>query len=268
MKHGGDLPPGVGLILCEGPEDRAFWNGLLKFRGWDRVDPKTGRGGGEGDRRPYTLGTPDRPDAAPRPYVEVLPVGGYGELEKALRTQLRKDAVKQVVREVLLNFDTDLSEQDVEKGLTGKTPATVRRNLDAKKLPCVLEPDDSIRLTTTGTRVALTPWTSEGETRPGVPEKQTLERLVCDAVATAHPRRAAAVHAWLDSRPDVDPEVEPHRHKSAALSYYAGWYTGGGSFAFYEGLWRDDPVAEELERLLTETGVWAAVGRLLGEDGR
>ena len=264
MRDGNDLPPGVHLVLCEGPEDRAFWNGLLKARGWDRVEPKAGRGGA-GEQPAYTLGTPDRPGAADRPYAEILPVGGYDRLEKALRAQLKEDRTKRVLREVLLNFDTDLSDADVERGLTGKTPAGVGTGLRAKGLPCGDEGDGRLRVEGTECRITLVPWSSGGETRPGVPEKRTLERLVCDALAAARPGWAAAVAGWLDSR-GVGPAAEPHRHKSAALSYYAGWYPGGGSFAFYERLWEDPPVAAELERLLTAAGVWAAAGRLLGHE--
>ena len=259
MRDGDDLPPGVHLILCEGPEDRAFWNGLLKFRGWDRVHQKAGR-----DERAYTLGTPDKPGADDRPYVEVLPVGGYDQLERALRAKLKEDRTKRVLREVLLNYDTDLSDADRERGLAGKTPAGVREGLRAKDLACDDENGGRLRITGTDCRITLVPWKSAGPKRDGVPKKETLERLVCDAIATAHPARAAAVEAWLNARPEIDPAAEPHRHKSAALSYYAGWYPGGGSFAFFEGLWRDPPVTAELEKSLTAAGTWAAVDRLLG----
>ena len=276
MRNGDDLPSEIHLVICEGAEDRAFWNGLLKARGWDRVKAKTGRDaagrkgvkdgrGQDPGQPPYTLGTPDRPDAAERPYVELRPSGGYGDLERTLHNLLVEDRPTNLIREVLLNFDTDLSDEDIAKGRTGKKAHTVAANLRSKGLPAKEREDGGVNLADADCRITLVPWDSPGETRPGVPEKRTLERLVCDALAAARPEWAASVEAWLASR-GVDPAAEPHRHKSAALSYYAGWYPKGGSFAFYEQVWGDPPVAAELERLLTQSGAWAAVGRLLGAD--
>ena len=286
MIRGDDLPPAVHLILCEGPEDRAFWNGLLNARGWDQVKEKSGRirvvrrrsgrtntrsdaANAGGDRRPYTLGTREPsdkdPDPPPRPYVEVHPAGGFGNLLKTLRSLLEEDRADAVIGRVLLNFDTDLSDKDVLAGKTGLTADGVRTSLTGANWDAEIAEGGSVRIADRETAIALVPWTSDVPRRDGVPEKRTLERIVCEAITAVYPERGEAVEAWLRSRPGVDPADEPHRHKSSALSYYAGWSPSGGSFAFYEALWRDRPVAVELQRLLIATGVWAAVGRLLGE---
>ena len=269
MRNGDDLPPEIHLVICEGAEDRAFWNGLLKARGWDRVQPKAGREaagrkrGRDPGQPPYTLGTPDRPDAEERPYVELRPSGGYGDLERTLHNLLVEDRPTNLIREVLLNFDTDLSDEDTAKGRTGKKAHTVAANLRLKGLPAEERKDGGVNLADADCHITLVPWDSPGPTRPGVPEKRTLERLVCDALAAARPERAVAVETWLNSR-GINPASESHRHKSAALSYYAGWYPGQGSFAFYEHLWGDPPVAAELEKVLKKSGVRPAVDRLLG----
>ena len=283
MIAGDDLPPAVSLILCEGPEDRAFWGGLLHARGWAQVKPKSGRGGearrprgrkgrggggaAGGDRRPHTFGTPEPsdkdPDPAPRPYVEVHPTGGGGNLLPTLRSLLEEDRADPVITRTLLNFDTDLSAEDERDGRTGLTVDGVRSSLDGGGWPSHAAEGEpgSLRLDG-GPVVTLTPWRTADPVGDGVPEKQTLERVVCTAVV-ARPDRGPAVAGWLKSRPGLVPGVEPHRHKSTALSYYAGWYPGGGSFAFFAGLWRDPPVAAELERLLRDAGTLAAVDRLL-----
>lgn len=88
---------------------------------------------------------------------------------------------------------------------------------------------------------------------PGVPNKQTLERLICAAIAAIHPDRPPAVERWL-----MDPPTsEPITHKHYSLSYLAKWYAEHGADDFFRALWRDPRVAEAIERRLAVGGAWS-----------
>jgi hypothetical protein len=80
--------------------------------------------------------------------------------------------------------------------------------------------DEDVVLDAGGTRISLVRWETNDPDTPGVPTRQTLERLVCAAMAAAYPQRGPSVHNWLGSRPD------PPRpsSKEPAWSYMAGWY--------------------------------------------
>src|SRR5436309_2878174 len=78
------------------------------------------------------------------------------------------------------------------------------------------------------TKVALVRWEASDPDGPGLPQQQTLERLVCAALIAAYPTRAKSVQDWLDSRPQP-PGTHPKEH---AWSHMAGWYADQGCEAF------------------------------------
>ena len=86
----------------------------------------------------------------------------------------------------------------------------------------------------------------------GLPEQQTLERLVCASIVGAHGGRASPVETWLASRPAAPAPMA----KSFAWSYMAGWYEDHGCEDFYRQVWREPQVRAELESRLRATGVW------------
>ncbi len=97
------------------------------------------------------------------------------------------------------------------------------------------------------------------EPAPGIPDKNTLERLVCASLAAAYPDRAGDVGAWLTSRSRPPPAC-PKEH---AWSYMAGSYAEQGCESFLRFLWSDAPVARELESRMRANGAWAVVERIL-----
>ncbi len=100
----------------------------------------------------------------------------------------------------------------------------------------------------------------DGEGLPrGVPGQPALEQLACAALCKAHPQRGQAVAEWLASRPDA----RGKDHKAHAWSFYAGWFTSHGTGDFYNCLWSDREVADELERLLVSQGAGRVVDALL-----
>jgi hypothetical protein len=106
------------------------------------------------------------------------------------------------------------------------------------------------------TQVFLVRWEVNDAVAVGLPNQQTLERLVCAALVAAYPDRGSTVQTWLDSRqnpPANAPATEP---KEFAWSYMAGWYAGHNCEDFYCSLWREPKVAAELESRLRSSGAW------------
>ena len=101
-------------------------------------------------------------------------------------------------------------------------------------------------------------WEAADVTSPGVPSKQTLERLVCSAIVAAYPERGEPVQRWLESRPNP-PKANP---KEFAWSHMAGWYAKFDRDPFYRALWKDAKVATELQRRLEDCGAWQVAAEL------
>jgi hypothetical protein len=99
-------------------------------------------------------------------------------------------------------------------------------------------------------------WEAGDGNCPGLPEQQTLERVVCAALVAAFPDRGLAVQKWLDSRTQ-GPTAGP---KEFAWSHMAGWYAEHGCENFFRYLWTaetgDGHAREELENRLRACGAW------------
>ena len=81
---------------------------------------------------------------------------------------------------------------------------------------------------------------------PGLPTKQTLERLVCAAMARVDPGRPPSVDAFLQSAPRGLAS-----HKNIAMAFAAKW-TDCSRRDFYKGIWADASLAAQLETQLGE----------------
>lgn len=99
-------------------------------------------------------------------------------------------------------------------------------------------------------------------TPAGVPEKQTLERLVCVALSRVHPSRSEHVQRWLDHRPDGDALSE----KAFGWSHMAGWYAEHGCEDFYRFIWTNALVRQQLDELLHAAGAGRLLEVLEGEN--
>jgi hypothetical protein len=135
---------------------------------------------------------------------------------------------------------TGLRRQDVEQLVRAFDPTmTVNSEGD-------IEPDS------VATKVSLICWEASDPPARGLPDQQTLERLVSAALVAAYPVRAASVQDWLDARP-APPGADPKEH---AWSYMAGWYSDSGCDAFYSNLWNDPKVVAELRSRVQSSGAW------------
>lgn len=222
------------VILCEGYYDRAFWDGYLENSGWIGgasnipKDPHGSTHKGQGKHaHAHTDGN----------FVLLVPCEGESKLREAFQAWLpslkayseRTDACDRY--QIIVNRDDDSLEG-------GENPTrgadTVRQLLqEAGTLPPKIE-------------VKSVVWKAYSSSTLGIPEKQTLERLVCVAIVSAYPERAQVVEDYLHKK---DP-------KSYAWAYMSKWYGENGCDDFYQGLWRDEKLRMELERLLKEIGAW------------
>jgi hypothetical protein len=183
-------------------------------------------------------------------FVRVVPCHGKDKIREIARDRLIQRTRKPLIR-LVLNVDADttasgvqtaagLRIQDVEYFLRNNVDKTATRT------------GDQIEIDGGSTAVSLMRWEVSDPPAPGLPDQQTLERLVSAAMAAAYAGRAKAVQDWLNARP-APPPVDPKEH---AWSYMAGWYSEYGCDAFYSHLWNDPIVVAQLEPRLRASGAW------------
>ncbi|MDI1452146.1 hypothetical protein [Polyangium sp. 6x1] len=237
------------ILLCEGFDDRSFWQGLLLSVGC-KEDRKASS--------PHTYNAVYRYRTPGGGLLQVVPCGAQTSMPKGAgddpvryyaRLLLRARATKPLAR-LVLNLDVDLgSPSDVIesiRSLVGK---------EAKETP-------SGEFEFDGGQTVVSPilWYVPDPVADGVPSQQALERLVCAALSAAFPERGRKVKEWLASRP----HPRGKEHKAHAWSFMAGWHTDHGMGDFYASLWRDPAIEKELRSILKSTGTWAVLERLLG----
>jgi len=249
--------PSETLILCEGYHDRAFWAGWLAHLGcstdgfspnspgYPRQDPWGGKiGGGQ-----FAFTSPSGH------FLRVVPCQGKDKLRPAARARLRERQTKTLARLILnVDPDTDAASSTPPAGIRAQDVLTLAREFDPA---AQILPNGDIHLEGGATKVSLVRWEATDPPAPGLPNQQTLERLACAAVVAAYPARAGAVQSWLDARPAA-PAAGPKEH---AWSYMAGWYGEHGCQDFYENLWRDPRIVEELQSRLLAAGAWPLVAK-------
>ncbi len=243
------------VVYCEGYLDRAFWKGWLTrlgctnpFEDNPRVkDPwkKPVTGGQFGFWNPGGE------------FIRIVPCNGKANILPQVRLRLEQRDTK-AIRRLVVNWDADTIDQP-----GGEEPAPKAQlrdivgsfQVDAARTPegdFVLEGEQP-------TTISLVVWEAEDEPAPGLPDKQTLERLCCAAILDAYADRGERVSRWirdLGEAPDPSP-------KSFSWSYMAGWYPDRGCEAFFEALWQDDALAEALRTRLEATGGWRVAESLI-----
>jgi len=240
-------------ILCEGYHDRAFWKGLLTYAGCASL-------GGPGKKPSDPWGETVHGgqyafENRNKAFLRVVPAGSKYQLIALAETRLRQRAPKTVTH-LIINHDSD--------SFADGTPSTARDiqfshilQLAKKLDPGAQKSVEHVISVDNGTsKIIAFPWCSTDPPAPGVPNQQTLERLICSALAAVHKDRPAPLEAWLKSRPSPPPP-NPKEH---AFSYLAGWFADKGSYeAFCEALWNDPQVAAELRGQLERQGVWTLI---------
>jgi len=240
-------------ILCEGYHDRAFWKGLLGFLRCESLggpgiiarDPqgKIVRGGEFAFR------------ATRGGFIRIAPVQGRNKLLPLAKSRLNA-RMDEPLRHLVINSDSDLHADGTPapRGeLQFETILQMARSFDPNASKAA---EHVISLDAGTCKIISFPWRSTDPPIPGVPNQQTLERLICSALAAVHKDRPAPLEAWLKSRPSPPP-TNPKEH---AFSYLAGWFAENGSYeAFCESLWNDRLIAAQLRGQLERQGVWTLI---------
>ena len=251
------------VILCEGYHDRAFWKGWLLYLGCtDPGAPAPGQ-----TRRPEVRDPWNKKVAGgdfaylskSGRFIRVRPCHGKTNIRPAAHLRLRQRGTEALLR-LVINVDPDVGVGGAATGITGLQRQDVEhlaRTFDPK---ATVNADGEIEVDSSATKVALIRWEVNDPPTAGLPDQQTLERLVSAALAAAYPQWAKAVQSWLDTRPDRPPP-DPKEH---AWSYMAGWYAGHGCEDFYSNLWRDPAVVHELASRLRSSGAWQIADAVAG----
>jgi len=237
------------VILCEGYLDRAFWAGWLRRLGCT-IPEKVGGSVQDELGRPVHRGQ-HMYSSKNGQDVRVVPCGGKPEVLREARQRLGQRAMKPHLSRLIINVDpdVDIDEPTAATGLRPQDVLAIGREFDPK---ATLGSEGDTALDGGATLVSLIRWETDDDQVAGVPSRQTLERLVCTALAVAYPKRGPAVGEWLKSRPDP-PSATP---KEFAWSHMAGWYAEHGCEAFYTLVWEDAAVAAELQSRLEKSGAW------------
>lgn len=243
----------IRTVIVEGPTDQQFVGGMLAAQGWSHED---NRGTGESRVAKYRMG---------REELHLLywlkPSGEQGVLFKAKAELTRAIAGGAGELVLVLDDDSDVNGQGPNReaqfrGLLGSAEWTVAPT------------SRTGRVGQTG--VHLVVWKADIDAEvekatPGIPKKQTLERLVCVALAQLPTGNGARVAGFLKDEPLPD-----HSHKHYAMAYFARHFPSGGNHEFYRFLWGvgddklpsvDDQSRKGLREKLTELtgrcGAWS-----------
>jgi hypothetical protein len=179
------------VILCEGFLDRAFWAGWLEHLGCTdpgRQPGKPGRVPVKGPSGPATGGEFGFISKSGK-FIRIVPCNGKnGVLEEAKdrleedRDRLSKGASEPLAVRLVVCLDPDVD-------VSTKAQATGFRDQDLLALVQQFDPKASV--TTEGdvavfdgaSIASLVRWETMDPPLPGVPNRQTLERIVCAAIA-------------------------------------------------------------------------------------
>ncbi|NJL30552.1 MAG: hypothetical protein HC898_02360 [Phycisphaerales bacterium] len=235
-------------VLCEGYHDRAFWAGALSYLKCNRPEQKVKDPWGKlvvSGQFGYT--TPGNH------FIRITPVSGNGSILHFARQRINRRNVDKVDR-IVMCIDSDLLLDEFSVSHTDSNNNELlawTRQIDSD----AIEEGAYIRLKD-GTMVNLIEWkTTSTEAGHGVPGKQTLERIICSALAATFPQRAYDVQQWLDSRHEKPGKSSAKEH---AFSYLAGWFADSGSYEGAIAQWWNDPnIREHIIAELEKTGIWS-----------
>jgi hypothetical protein len=241
------------VILCEGFHDRAFWDGWLTSLGCKSDGFKPGT---PGYPAPDPWGDEVRGGqfayrSKSGSFVRVRPCNGKSNVLREARIRITRRTIKRLLR-LIINVDVDTSASGATPAPTGLRQQDVFHQVQLIDPLASINAEGEIEIDAGATKVALIRWETNDPPAPGLPDQQTLERLVSAALVAAYPPRAKAVQDWLAMRP-TPPPPDPKEH---AWSYMAGWYAEHGCENFYANLWRDVAVVRELESRLRSSGAW------------
>lgn len=258
-------------ILCEGLHDRSFWGGWLKVPlGCTKADL-----GSNEKFRTSKAGGQHIFQSLQKNLICVKPCFGVNRIIEEAKYLIGGD-LEQTLSFVLINYDPDSnSSESTESGKrledikfdlerdfqTRKILKTVKIDANNEWLEVSDTPDSSVY-----TRVGIVRWEVLNEQpKPGLPEKQCLERLVCAAILKAYPERGQLVHDWLLSIP-IDGGVATEENiipKAYSWSQMSGWFPKNGCDDFFQAIWRVPKIATQLEAILSSNGSWRLANQVI-----
>lgn len=246
-------PAPESVIICEGFHDRAFLRSWLASRGCESLvnkpyrDGKPIRGAGQ-----YAFRTPNGG------WLRVVPVNGDANIALEADTYVEKSKTSPTSRIVLV-YDEDAPDEEVG---SDRRRASFRSWAERRGALVVSDAEDlELAGGITSTRLSLIVWRAPDPPSALLPPRQTLERLVCAALADIYPARLKAVTAWLASRPD--PPAGERMHKTHAASHMAGWWSDRGYEGVFDVVWEDERVRGALVKRLEEVGAARVIDALL-----
>lgn len=246
------------IVFCEGYHDRDFWAGWLPRLGWSDARPineKTGELGRASDPFGKPVVGGKFVFVKDRRFVRVKECKGA---KLVVGDALKRIGQADPLHHVIINLDSDAT--DGGDGPAEKRLASLQGDLKAKAGRADREPrlgPHSYRLDSA--IVSAVTWrVNDPPEMPGVPAKQTLERVVAASLAAAYPERALSVDPWLRAEPLAAVDGQGSiLGKAYTWSYMAKWYPERGRDCFYRLIWEDAKVADELESRLRATGAWS-----------
>ena len=249
-------------ILCEGYHDRAFWAGLLKH--FNCIDPG------------FATGTHTHRDFIYDPwsaevkggqyafhsrsghFIRVVPAHGKDNLKPFARQRRALRGQKTLTR-LLVNTDSDRDADETTNTMSPISFDSLLLLAQEFDPAAVAQGTHRINMDNGQTTVVLAEWSASDEVLDGIPNQNTLERLISAAIIAVHPEYGPAVENWLRSRPSPPPP-NPKEH---AFSYLAGWYADRGSYeALCTTLWGDPAIAQELETRVRSLPFWETIAEM------
>lgn len=239
------------VVLCEGYDDRAFIAGILEHLGCQSLRDGDGEGPATdawGDRLEKGRFGFRRRDGS---YVRLQAVVGIEKLIRSGKTFMQGTVARPLASLTLVRDDD---------GQAGDPPADMKSWVQALvDEPVVPIAGETCSFSARGVPVYVVPWRVTTTTSAvGIPTQQTLERVVCAALAEVDGARADCVEHWLRSSPTAA-SLGP---KSYSGSYIAKWHAEDRLDAFYGRLMTDAMAGEReaLQALLAD--VWYVFERL------
>ncbi len=256
------------LILCEGYDDRSFLAGFLQHH-CQCTEPAAAKR----TRSKYGNGAYVFFTAGGSHEIHVLPCGSVSQVLQSFKNNVQAAAsgVHPEIDCLTLFTDHDTLPDRQESGDANSAPPLIKPQsikglLDRAEIQYQesangdipqwqIEKADKSKCVVALLHVR----THDANLRLGLPSKQTLERLVCHAIAKAHPDRAKTVGDWLASRQDKSTHTDRQESKEHAYSYLAGWYASDGCDYFFRHIWEQVETKKHLIQEMRDTGILQAL---------